>query len=200
MKKLKKFSFLLIVMLFFSCSSDDDSSSNNIDETKPSKISQGNLYWEFEYDEDRVTSIKKFNTNLVLPTDVNEFNYNSSNELESITRIQGNTTTTYDYIFENGLLQRVVKKSNLVVIPELHKDTTDYFYNNLNQVVKIKKSVWSTPEPAYVPVTNSKWTEFYTYDANGNLETYSNGDENEQNIELQYTYYYNNKGSISLSV
>lgn len=196
MKKIISNSLLIlsIIFLVISCSSDDDSSSSDssINTIKPSKISLQDKYWTFEYDGNRLTSLKKFDIDFVLPLEEQKFYYNSSNELESIALEYSNgSIVNYNYTFENGFLKRVEKPSNLVVIPDLHIDIIDYFYNNNNQVIKIKRSIWSTPEPAQIPVTNNIWTEFYTYDANGNLETYSSGDENEQNVELVYTYYYN---------
>lgn len=194
MKRIISNSLLVLSIMFLgiSCSSNDDSSSNAENTMKPSKITLQDKYWTFEYDEDRITSLKKFDVDLVEPIEENRFYYNSVNELESIVLERSNgSIVNYNYTFENGLLMRSEKPANFVVNPSLHIDVADYFYNNNNQVIKIKRSIWSTPEPAQIAITNNIWTEFYTYDANGNLETYSAGDENEQNVELVYTYYYN---------
>lgn len=164
MKLTNSIVLLLIVFIVQSCSSDD-SMGSGVNEIKPLKITLQDKYWEFEYDVNGVTSLKKFDIDLVQPLEQQRFYYNSSNELDSITKeLSNGFKIKYNYTFENGLLKRAEKPSNLVVIPDLHIDITDYFYNDKNQGVKIKRSVWSTPEPNQVPVTNRKWTEFYSYD------------------------------------
>lgn len=159
-----------------SCSSDDAVTQEEPQEPqnttlRPSKISKGDKYWLFQYDEDRVTKVEEYDITNLFPRITIRFNYDATNNITSIDEVYNDgTVVPMGFTFENGLATEFNE------IPYFwHPDKENqslFFYNSQHQLTSVNFNGWHTPAPATIPVSAASFSRSYTYNSNGNLDRY----------------------------
>lgn len=170
-----------------SCSNDDsttqeEESINTV--LRPSKVSKGSVYWLYEYDEDRVVKVEKYNTDNLNPRLTHEFNYDNMGNLTSIDEIQSNgVTETLNFTLENGLvMERAVSASHT----STPVNESVFTYNSLNQIIH---EVFEGQGSDFQIVWTILYDDYYTYDENNNLVEYERiGTANASDYVFKYFY------------
>ncbi|MBC8755339.1 hypothetical protein H2O64_11680 [Kordia sp. YSTF-M3] len=165
---MKKLIALCLLMTFIiSCSSDDAVTQEELENTvlRPSKISKGDTYWLYEYEDDRVTKIEEYDIDNIMPQEIYEFNYDTANNLISILR---NGNDDLRFTFQNGLA--IEKNVNPFSWNDSYVNERAYVYDNQNRLIESQNSLW------YTDYHSSLWNETYenqyTYDSNNNLSKF----------------------------
>lgn len=171
---MKKIISLFIVVLIISCNSDDAIIENittvvegQLTELRPSIITKGDKVWLFEYDEDRITTIKEYNSTISSDTLFVQYNYDDTNNIISFNRYDSNGEThpndvaTY-YFFENGLLTESFLWNQCAT-----DDHRVYSYDDQNRL--IQENYTGCVPIGFQGVLMYLYDEFYTYDVNNNL-------------------------------